>query len=189
MGCFFRCIDPGADLRDCGRYPRWSGMRRPVTKPDRQPARRLVVVDPSAVAAILFGEPSAIALLAQLAAYPERLTSAANYVETGTVLAGRRRGDCAEAVRDLDAFLDAAGIVLGSIDAAQAKVALAARICSAEATSTIRLHMRWRSCARHRCCIQATTSAGPTSSRPEGVRPHVAAIEAWIRRRNSRARA
>jgi len=107
-----------------GRYRRWSGMRRPVTKPDRQPLPRLVVVDSSAVVAILFGEPSAVALLAQLAAYPERLMSAANYVETGTVLAGRRHGDRADAIRDLDA----SGIVLASIDAAQAKVALETRI-------------------------------------------------------------
>jgi ribonuclease VapC len=103
-------------------------MRRPVTRPDRQPSRRVVVVDSSAVVAILFGEPSAASLLARLAAYPERLMSVVNYVETGTVLAGRRHGDRGEAIRDLDAFLDEAGIALASIDAAQARVALGARI-------------------------------------------------------------
>ena len=68
-------------------------MRRPATRPDRQPSRRVIVVDSSAVVAILFGEPSAVTLLARLAAYPERLMSVVNYVETGTVLAGRRHGD------------------------------------------------------------------------------------------------
>ena len=63
-----------------------------------------------------------------MAAYPVRLMSVANYVETGTVLAGRRRADRAEAISDLDAFLDEAGIELAPIDAAQARIALAARI-------------------------------------------------------------
>jgi ribonuclease VapC len=103
-------------------------MRRPATRPDRLPSHRLLVVDSSAVVAILFGEPSAAALLARLAAYPERLMSVVNYVETGTVLAGRRHGGRAEAIADLDAFLDEAGIALASIDAAQARVALEARI-------------------------------------------------------------
>ena len=103
-------------------------MRRPATRPDRQPSRRVIVIDSSAVVAILFGEPSAAALLARLAAYPERLMSVVNYVETGTVLAGRRHGDRDEAITDLDAFLDEAGIALTSIDAAQARVALEARI-------------------------------------------------------------
>ncbi len=77
--------------------------------------------------AILFGEPSAAALLARLAAFPERLMSVVNYVETGTVLAGRRQGDRSAAIKDLDALLDEAGIVLAPIDAGQARVALEAR--------------------------------------------------------------
>jgi ribonuclease VapC len=80
------------------------------------------------VVAILFGEPSAAALLARLAAFPERLMSVVNYVETGTVLAGRRQGDRSAAIKDLDALLDEAGIVLAPIDAGQARVALEARI-------------------------------------------------------------
>ena len=103
-------------------------MRRPATRPDRRRRGRLVIVDSSAVVAILFGEPSAEALLARLALYPERLMSVANYVETGTVLAGRRHGDRTAAIRDLDEFLDAAGIALAPIDAGQARLALAARI-------------------------------------------------------------
>ena len=52
--------------------------------------------------------------------------SVVNYVETGTVLAGRRHGDRGDAIRDLAAFLDEAGIVLAPIDGTQAKVALEA---------------------------------------------------------------
>jgi ribonuclease VapC len=103
-------------------------MRRPATTPDRRPSHRLLVVDSSAAVAILFGEPSATTLLARLAACPERVMSVVNYVETGTVLVGRRHGDRGEAIRDLDRFLDEAGIVLASIDAAQARVALEVRI-------------------------------------------------------------
>lgn len=102
-------------------------MRRPATRVDRR-SGRIVIVDASAVIAILFGEPSAPSLLARLGAYPERLMSVANYVETGTVLAGRRRADPAKAIVDLDGFLAEAGIALAPIDAAQARLALEARI-------------------------------------------------------------
>ena len=87
----------------------------------------MIVVDSSAVVAILFGEPSAPKLLARLAADRDRVMSVANYVETGTVLAGRRTRDRASAIDDLDLFLDEAGITLTPIDAAQARLALAAR--------------------------------------------------------------
>lgn len=103
-------------------------MRRPATRGSGRRPRRRVVVDSSAVVAILFGEASAASLLARLAAYPERLMSVANYVETGTVLAGRRHGDRAGAIRDLDAFLDEAGVALVSVDVAQARIAVEARI-------------------------------------------------------------
>lgn len=88
----------------------------------------MIVVDSSAVVAILFGEPTAQALLARLAADPDRLMSVASYVETGTVLAGRRHSDRPRAIDDLDAFLAEAGIALAPVDAAQARVALSARI-------------------------------------------------------------
>ena len=103
-------------------------MRPPATRPSRRPRRRTIVVDSSAVVAILFGEQAAAALLTRLAAAPNRLMSLANYVETGTVLAGRRRGDRIAAINDLVTFLDAAGIELAPIDAAQARLALDARI-------------------------------------------------------------
>jgi ribonuclease VapC len=88
----------------------------------------MIVVDSSAVVAILFGEPSAAALLARLAADPDRVMSVASYLETGTVLAGRRRSDRLRAIDDLDAFLDEAGITLAPIDETQARLALQARI-------------------------------------------------------------
>jgi ribonuclease VapC len=88
----------------------------------------MIVVDSSAVVAILFGEPSAAALLARLAADPDRVMSVASYLETGTVLAGRRRSDRLRAIDDLDAFLDEAGITLAPVDETQARLALQARI-------------------------------------------------------------
>ena len=88
----------------------------------------MIVVDSSAIVAIVFGEPSAGALLARLAADPERVISVASYLEAGTVLAGRRRTERALAIDDLDAFLAAAGIELAPVDADQARRALRARI-------------------------------------------------------------
>ncbi len=88
----------------------------------------MLVVDSSAVVAILFGEPEASALAARLAAEPDKLMSVASYVETGTVLAGRRKADPLQAIADLDAFLGEAGIRLASVDEPQARLALAARI-------------------------------------------------------------
>lgn len=88
----------------------------------------MIVVDSSAVVAILFGEPSADSLLTRLAADPERVMSVASYLETGTVLASRRKSDRLRAIDDLDRFLDEAGIVLAPVDAAQARLALRARI-------------------------------------------------------------
>src|SRR5260221_11596670 len=88
----------------------------------------VIVIDSSAVVAILFGAASSAALAERLAADPDRVISAASYLEVGTVLAGRRRSDRLKAIDDLDAFLNEAGIVLAPVDAAQARLALRARI-------------------------------------------------------------
>ena len=88
----------------------------------------MIVVDSSAVVAILFGEASSAALAERLATDPDRVISAASYLKVGTVLAGRRRSDRLKAIDDLDTFLDEAGIVLAPVDAAQARLALRARI-------------------------------------------------------------
>lgn len=61
----------------------------------------MIVVDSSAVVAILFGEDSSSTLTARLTADPERVMSVASYPEAGTVLAGRRRAD---RLRAIDAF-------------------------------------------------------------------------------------
>lgn len=91
--------------------------------------RGLIVVDSSAVVAMMLDEPGADALAIRLAAEPpgERLISAANYVEAGTVLAGRRR-EPLQGVSDLDAFLVDAGIAVAPVDEALARDALQARI-------------------------------------------------------------
>jgi ribonuclease VapC len=88
----------------------------------------MIVVDASAVIAMLFGEPSSGALAARLAAEADRVISVASYIESGTVLAGRRRSDRLQAIGDLDAFLTTAGIELAPTDARQARLALRARI-------------------------------------------------------------
>jgi ribonuclease VapC len=54
--------------------------------------------------------------------------SVASYLETGTVLAGRRVSEKLQAIDDLDAFLDATRITLSAVDTVQARVALRARI-------------------------------------------------------------
>jgi ribonuclease VapC len=88
----------------------------------------LVVVDSSAVVAILFGEPSAEELLDRLLADSLRVMSVASYVETGTVLAGRLRTNRMQAIEDLDSFLDTVGIILAPVDEDQARRALRARV-------------------------------------------------------------
>ncbi|MEJ0046861.1 MAG: type II toxin-antitoxin system VapC family toxin, partial [Rhodospirillales bacterium] len=88
----------------------------------------MIVVDSSAVVAILLGESTAGALLEVLAGDPARIMSAANYLEAGTVLAARRSRAPEAAIADLDAFLAEAGIDLAPVDAEQARVALRARV-------------------------------------------------------------
>jgi ribonuclease VapC len=88
----------------------------------------VIVVDSSAVIAILFSEPSSAALVSRLGSDPDRLMSVASYLEVGTVLAGRRRSNKSRAIDDLNAFLDEAGITLSPVDADQARLALQARI-------------------------------------------------------------
>ena len=89
----------------------------------------MIVVDSSAVVAMMLGEPKAGALAARLAQAPPgvRPMSVANYVEAGTVLAGRRETP-ARAIEDLDAFLALAGVDLAPVDGEQARLALYARI-------------------------------------------------------------
>ena len=89
----------------------------------------LIVVDSSAVVAMMLDEPGAAAMAARLAIEPagSRMMSVANYVEAGTVLAGRNRNP-AQGVADLDAFLHDFGIALAPVDENIARLALQARI-------------------------------------------------------------
>jgi ribonuclease VapC len=88
----------------------------------------MIIVDSSAIVAILFGEPMAAALLQCLATDQNKVMSVASYVETGAVLAGRRRTDRLRAIDHLDTFLNEADILLEPVDAVQARIALRARI-------------------------------------------------------------
>jgi ribonuclease VapC len=89
----------------------------------------MLVIDSSAIIAMMLDEPGADTIAERLAAEPHigRLISAANYVEAGTVLAGRHR-DPQEGVADLDAFLANFGIAIADLDEDAARVAMQARI-------------------------------------------------------------
>ncbi|MBA3810400.1 MAG: type II toxin-antitoxin system VapC family toxin [Caulobacteraceae bacterium] len=89
----------------------------------------MIVLDSSAVVAMILREAGADRITQGLAGAPaeERLMSVANYVEAGTVLAGRHRKP-SEGVADLDHFLDEFGITLVAVDLDQARLAMRARI-------------------------------------------------------------
>jgi ribonuclease VapC len=86
-----------------------------------------MVVDSSAVVAILQRELGSERLSNRLAKAPSAIMSVANYVETGQVLAQRARS-VQVALDDFHNFLRHAGIALAAIDEAQARIALDARI-------------------------------------------------------------
>jgi ribonuclease VapC len=90
----------------------------------------MLVIDSSAIVAMLRAEPSAPALAGRLAIEPvgERRMSVASYLETGAVLAGRTSGDKLTAIARLDAYLAKIGVTLEGVDEAQARLALKARI-------------------------------------------------------------
>lgn len=88
----------------------------------------MLVVDTSALTAILLGEPQARALSECLAEAETRLMSAANYIELGTVLAGRGVVEAAQVSRDVDRILAVAGIEIVPVTADLARAALDARI-------------------------------------------------------------
>ncbi|MGH2341331.1 type II toxin-antitoxin system VapC family toxin [Segnochrobactraceae bacterium EtOH-i3] len=89
----------------------------------------MMVVDASAIIAILFEEREAPDGMAALQTDGSRLISAVNYVEVGTVIAGRiRNGDRQEAIADLDAFLADFRIAIASTDESLARAAMRARL-------------------------------------------------------------
>lgn len=84
----------------------------------------VLVVDPSAVVALLKNEPGWEALTARLHAATSRLLSVAGWVELSLVVAGRHGDEATLAV--LDRFLQAAAIALHPVDEPQARLARAA---------------------------------------------------------------
>lgn len=89
----------------------------------------MLVVDSSAIIAMMFDEPESPTCAKALAGSIRRLVSAANYVEAGTVIAGRaEKGDRDKAIADLDAFLTTFRIEVAPVDEEQAFMALRARI-------------------------------------------------------------
>ncbi len=79
-----------------------------------------MVVDSSALLAILLGEPEQRALLEAIEAADVRLMSVASFVESSIVIEARHG---AEGTRDLDHFVSRAGIELVSVDASQGHLA------------------------------------------------------------------
>ena len=88
----------------------------------------MIVVDSSAIVAILLAEPNEATLRVRLRSEGGSLMSAANYVETGQVLAQRTPDRRSEVLEEFRAFLGGYDISLAPIDEAQARVALDARI-------------------------------------------------------------
>ena len=89
----------------------------------------MMIVDASAIIAILFEETEAPDCMIALQTDVSRLISAVNYVEAGTVMAGRiKSGDRHEAIADLDAFLTDFRIAIATMDESLARVAMRARL-------------------------------------------------------------
>lgn len=81
----------------------------------------MIVVDTSALVAVLSGEPGAERIHAALAGSAASLMSAANYLECSIVLAARFGDD---GVHDLRLYLHEAGIEVVPVDRDQADLAL-----------------------------------------------------------------
>lgn len=80
-----------------------------------------MVIDSSAVIAILFDEPERAAFLAKLAADSTRLMTIVGYVESSFMILSRR-GEAG--LTDFAAFLDRAEVERVSVDARQAEIAV-----------------------------------------------------------------
>ena len=90
----------------------------------------MIVVDSSAVVAMIFNEPDAAKLAIRLAKETtgERIMSVVNYVEAGTVLAGRHQSDPRRGIADLDAFIANFEIALAAVGEPVARLAMQARV-------------------------------------------------------------
>ena len=79
-----------------------------------------MVLDTSAVLAVLLGEPDAAGFAAAIQQASPRLMSAATLLETSIVIEARK-GE--EGARDLDLFIHKAGVEIVPVDVEQAEVA------------------------------------------------------------------
>lgn len=79
-----------------------------------------MVIDSSALAAILFGEPERRIFIEAVESAPERILSVANWVEISIALEARHG---AEGERSLRQFIDAAAIKILPVDAEQGRFA------------------------------------------------------------------
>ena len=79
-----------------------------------------MIIDTSALVAILDQEPEAERIVRTLASAPERTLSAANLVEVGIVMQARRGDDGA---RDLDLLLAKLRVEIAAVTASQADIA------------------------------------------------------------------
>jgi ribonuclease VapC len=90
----------------------------------------VIVIDSSAVIAIIYAEPLAETLIGKIRmTEPDRrFMSAASYIETGTVLAGHSGRNPTNGIALMDAFVDTYRVTLAPVDEEQARIALEARI-------------------------------------------------------------
>ncbi len=88
----------------------------------------MIIVDTSAIIAIIKREAGSDRLIARLQTERTRQMAAATYVEAGTVLAHLRRGQDVDVVRELDRMLAGLGVKVVPLDEEQARVGLRGRI-------------------------------------------------------------
>jgi ribonuclease VapC len=127
-----------------------------------------MVLDTSALVAILQEEPERRRFLEVIAAAASVSMSTATFVEASTVLEARFG---AEALVHLDRFLERAGVELIPVDLDQAREARDAfsRFGKGDMppgwTTATASRTRWRARAVSGCCSRATTSPTPMSNR------------------------
>jgi uncharacterized protein with PIN domain len=128
-----------------------------------------MVLDTSAIVAILSNEPEREHFIGLIGAAPIRRLSAANRVEATLVIEGRKR-DAGRA--DLDLFLSEAEVEIVPVTLEQAELACQAfrrygkvAIPPASISATCS-PMRWPGPPASPCCSRATISPEPTSQAP-----------------------
>ncbi len=141
-----------------------------------------MIVDTSALVAVLKGEPEAAAFLAAMVDADTVRMSAGTYLETGIVV--DRLGNPVLR-RRLDDLFDAIGVRIEAVTLEQAKSARAAYRDFGKgsgrpaglnlATASV---MPWPSALKSLCCSRGMTSRRPTSPRPpRSSAPHCWACE------------